>query len=37
MGRSFRWWQRETLAVKMVGYALYYIIRKNLAVEWWAT
>ena len=30
--RSFRWWQWETLAVTTVGYALYYIIRKNLPI-----
>ena len=31
-GRSLRWWQWETLAVTMGGYALYYIIRKNLSI-----
>ena len=30
--RSFRFWQWETLAVTMVGYALYYVIRKNLSI-----
>ena len=32
MQRSFRWWQWETLAVTMAGYALYYVIRKNLSI-----
>jgi len=27
MKRSFRFWQWETLAVTMIGYALYYLIR----------
>ena len=31
-GRSLRWWQWETLAVTMGGYALYYVIRKNLSI-----
>ena len=30
--QSFRFWQWETLAVTMVGYALYYVIRKNLSI-----
>ena len=30
--RSFRFWQWETLAVTMIGYALYYVIRKNLSI-----
>lgn len=32
MKRSFRFWQWETLIVTMVGYALYYVIRKNLSI-----
>ena len=32
MRRSFRFWQWETLAVTMIGYALYYVIRKNLSI-----
>lgn len=32
MKRSFRFWQWETLVVTMVGYALYYLIRKNLSI-----
>ena len=31
-GKSFRFWQWETLTVTMVGYALYYVIRKNLSI-----
>ena len=31
-GRSFKFWQWETLAVTMIGYALYYFIRKNLSI-----
>ena len=30
--RSLGWWQWETLLVTMAGYALYYIIRKNLSL-----
>ena len=30
--RSFRFWQWETLIVTMIGYALYYVIRKNLSI-----
>lgn len=30
--RSFRFWQGETLAVTMIGYALYYVVRKNLSI-----
>ena len=30
--KSLRWWQWETLAVTMAGYAMYYIIRKNLSL-----
>ena len=30
--RSLRWWQWETLLVTMGGYALYYLIRKNLSI-----
>ena len=30
--RSLRFWQWETLLVTMGGYALYYIIRKNLSI-----
>jgi len=30
--RSLGWWQWETLLVTMGGYALYYIIRKNLSL-----
>ena len=32
MRKSFRFWQWETLAVTMIGYALYYVIRKNLSI-----
>lgn len=32
MKRSFGWWQWETLAVTTIGYALYYVIRKNLSI-----
>ena len=32
MSRSLRWWQWETLLVTMAGYALYYVIRKNLSI-----
>ena len=32
MRRSFRFWQWETLVVTMIGYALYYVIRKNLSI-----
>ena len=32
MKRSFRFWQWETLIVTMIGYALYYLIRKNLSI-----
>ena len=32
MRRSFGFWQWETLAVTMIGYALYYVIRKNLSI-----
>ena len=32
MKRSFRFWQWETLVVTMIGYALYYVIRKNLSI-----
>ena len=32
IGRSLRFWQWETLLVTMGGYALYYIIRKNLSI-----
>ncbi len=31
-GKSLRWWQWETLLVTMGGYALYYVIRKNLSI-----
>ncbi len=31
-GRSYKWWQWETLLVTMGGYALYYVIRKNLSI-----
>ena len=31
-GRTFGWWQWETLLVTMGGYALYYVIRKNLSI-----
>jgi len=31
-GRSLKFWQWETLVVTMGGYALYYIIRKNLSI-----
>ena len=30
--KSLRWWQWETLLVTMGGYALYYVIRKNLSI-----
>jgi len=30
--KSLRWWQWETLLVTMAGYALYYVIRKNLSL-----
>ena len=30
--KSMKWWQWETLLVTMGGYALYYIIRKNLSI-----
>ena len=30
--KSLGWWQWETLAVTMAGYAMYYIIRKNLSL-----
>ena len=30
--RSLKWWQWETLLVTTAGYALYYIIRKNLSI-----
>ena len=32
MKKSFRFWQWETLIVTMIGYALYYVIRKNLSI-----
>ena len=32
MARSLKWWQWETLLVTMGGYALYYVIRKNLSI-----
>ena len=32
MKRSFKFWQWETLGVTMAGYALYYVIRKNLSI-----
>lgn len=32
MKGSFRFWQWETLIVTMIGYALYYVIRKNLSI-----
>lgn len=31
-GRTLGWWQWETLLVTMGGYALYYVIRKNLSI-----
>ena len=31
-GKSYKWWQWETLLVTMGGYALYYVIRKNLSI-----
>ena len=31
-GKTFKWWQWETLLVTMGGYALYYVIRKNLSI-----
>jgi len=30
--RTLKWWQWETLLVTMGGYALYYMIRKNLSI-----
>ena len=30
--RSLKWWQLETLLVTTGGYALYYVIRKNLSI-----
>ena len=30
--KTLRWWQWETLLVTMGGYALYYVIRKNLSI-----
>ena len=30
--RSLKWWQWETLLVTMAGYAVYYIVRKNLSL-----
>ena len=30
--KSLKWWQWETLLVTMGGYALYYVIRKNLSI-----
>ena len=30
--RTLKWWQWETLLVTMGGYALYYVIRKNLSI-----
>ena len=32
MARSLKWWQWETLLVTMGGYALSYVIRKNLSI-----
>ena len=32
MKRSFRFWQWETLLVTMAGYAIYYMVRKNLSL-----
>jgi OPA family glycerol-3-phosphate transporter-like MFS transporter/OPA family sugar phosphate sensor protein UhpC-like MFS transporter len=32
MKKSLKWWQWETLLVTMGGYALYYVIRKNLSI-----
>ena len=32
MQRSFRFWQWETLLVTMAGYAIYYVVRKNLSL-----
>jgi len=32
MKRSFRFWQWETLLVTMAGYAVYYVVRKNLSL-----
>ena len=32
MKGAFRFWQWETLIVTMIGYALYYVIRKNLSI-----
>ena len=32
MRRSFKFWQWETLLVTMAGYALYYVVRKNLSL-----
>lgn len=31
-GNALKWWQWETLLVTMGGYALYYVIRKNLSI-----
>jgi len=31
-GKTLKWWQWETLLVTMGGYALYYVIRKNLSI-----
>lgn len=30
--RGFGWWQWETLLVTMAGYAIYYVVRKNLSL-----
>ena len=30
--KTLKWWQWETLLVTMGGYALYYLIRKNLSI-----
>ena len=30
--KTLKWWQWETLLVTMGGYALYYVIRKNLSI-----
>ena len=30
--KSFRFWQWETLLVTMAGYAIYYVVRKNLSL-----
>ena len=32
MRKSFRFWQWETLLVTMAGYAVYYVVRKNLSL-----